>query len=132
MANNKIIVIGNNLYHSGILGQKWYRRRYQNEDGTYTEEGKKRRRKGSDDYIRAKELKKKGIKNLSNKELQDYNNRVNLERQYKNNNSGIGQQFINKYKNVVIGSLAGLAGAATVATGKKIVKTIVQAWKDAG
>ena len=30
------------LYHHGILGQKWGIRRYQNEDGTLTEEGKKR------------------------------------------------------------------------------------------
>lgn len=34
----------NNLYlaHHGIKGQKWGVRRYQNADGTYTEEGKKR------------------------------------------------------------------------------------------
>ncbi len=31
------------LYHHGILGQKWGRRRYQNEDGSYTEAGKKHR-----------------------------------------------------------------------------------------
>lgn len=30
------------LEHHGIKGQKWGVRRYQNEDGTYTEEGKKR------------------------------------------------------------------------------------------
>ncbi len=30
------------LYHWGIKGQKWGVRRYQNEDGTLTEEGKKR------------------------------------------------------------------------------------------
>lgn len=30
------------LYHHGILGQKWGIRRYQNEDGTLTEAGKKR------------------------------------------------------------------------------------------
>ena len=30
------------LMHHGILGQKWGVRRYQNEDGTYTEAGKKR------------------------------------------------------------------------------------------
>ena len=30
------------LYHHGIKGQKWGVRRYQNEDGTLTEEGKKR------------------------------------------------------------------------------------------
>lgn len=32
------------LIHYGIPGQKWGVRRYQNEDGTYTEEGKERRR----------------------------------------------------------------------------------------
>ena len=32
------------LMHHGIKGQKWGVRRYQNEDGTYTEEGKARRR----------------------------------------------------------------------------------------
>lgn len=30
------------LYHHGILGQKWGVRRYQNEDGTLTDAGKKR------------------------------------------------------------------------------------------
>ena len=30
------------LYHHGILGQKWGIRRYQNKDGTLTAEGKKR------------------------------------------------------------------------------------------
>ena len=33
---------GAELYHHGILGQKWGIRRYQNEDGSLTEEGKKR------------------------------------------------------------------------------------------
>ena len=39
------------LYHHGILGQKWGIRRYQNEDGTWTAEGKKRY---SDDYKQSK------------------------------------------------------------------------------
>jgi len=34
----------NELTHWGIKGQKWGERRYQNEDGTLTEEGKKRYR----------------------------------------------------------------------------------------
>lgn len=33
------------LYHHGVKGQKWGVRNYQNTDGTYTEEGKERRRK---------------------------------------------------------------------------------------
>ena len=32
----------NELYHHGILGQKWGVRRYQNKDGTLTDAGKKR------------------------------------------------------------------------------------------
>lgn len=32
------------LSHYGILGQKWGERRYQNPDGTYTEEGLRRKR----------------------------------------------------------------------------------------
>lgn len=36
------------LIHYGVPGQKWGNRRYQFEDGTYTEEGKRRRRIGDD------------------------------------------------------------------------------------
>lgn len=34
------------LYHHGILGQKWYLRRFQNPDGSLTADGKKRYGKG--------------------------------------------------------------------------------------
>lgn len=39
----KYIIVGNDeLYHHGIKGQKWGIRRFQNEDGSLTEAGKKR------------------------------------------------------------------------------------------
>ena len=41
------------LYHFGIKGQRWGVRRYQNEDGTLTPAGQKKKRK-----IRVKATKK--------------------------------------------------------------------------
>lgn len=43
------------LYHYGVKGQKWGRRQYQYENGTWTEEGKRRRRKGPRERVGAYE-----------------------------------------------------------------------------
>ena len=41
----------NALIHHGIKGQKWGVRRYQNEDGSYTQAGKERYGKNSESYL---------------------------------------------------------------------------------
>lgn len=73
------------LNHHGILGQKWGIRRFQNADGSYTEEGKRRKRSDSysDDYKKYRELKKKDPRTMSNNELKELNKRAQLEQDYR-------------------------------------------------
>ena len=42
MPGYSVITLNGELYHHGILGQKWGVRRYQNKDGSLTAEGYKR------------------------------------------------------------------------------------------
>ena len=68
------IKMENELYHFGIKGMKWGIRRYQNKDGSLTAAGKKR-------YSDSSSVND-GIKDLTDQELRDRINRLNLEKQY--------------------------------------------------
>lgn len=69
------------LWHWGVKGMKWGVRRYQNQDGTLTAEGKKRYQQDDHpDYTRAHE--KKSVRELSDAELNAKINRLQKEKQY--------------------------------------------------
>ena len=87
------IKMKNELYHFGIKGMKWGVRRYQNKDGSLTAAGKKR----YSDSSSAND----GIKDLTDQELRDRINRLNLEKQYRDLTTPSGQKQVNKGKQFV-------------------------------
>lgn len=71
MSENRYII-----KHSGILGMKWFHRRFQNPDGTYTEEGKARRRK--DNPKMTKEQKKAMLNRAFKANIKNGKDRPNI------------------------------------------------------
>lgn len=71
----------NYLQHWGILGQKWGKRRFQNPDGSLTEEGRKRYGvNGEKKPLNEVKAKPKTISEMTDSELKAYTNRLVLEK----------------------------------------------------
>lgn len=110
------------LYHHGILGQRWGVRRYQNADGSLTPAGRKKAEKLAKKYAKitgkklvikkksVQENKEKTFKDMSDFELQQKINRMRLEDTYMSmiasrapkKQVSAGRRFISNIKNNVI------------------------------
>ena len=86
------------LEHHGILGQKWGVRRYQNEDGSLTEAGKKHYQK-LDTKWAEKNTAKVTSKTLNKvkKDITAYNRELSTQPGYYKSNGEVTKAAINKY-----------------------------------
>lgn len=121
------------LYHHGIPGMHWHVRRYQNADGSLTEEGKRRLKDRTDKKESKKEQKdakkaqkppkpesstwkSKEAKYLSDEELNRRNSRLQREQQYRMMTETRGKKIwkgVGKAASkILIGSLVGVAAGA--------------------
>lgn len=102
------------LHHWGIKGMKWGQRRYQNKDGSLTPAGRKRYGDKGSDGSDARP-KKKSLSEMSDDEIREMTNRMNLEKDYltaqRNLASvtpqqvSVGKQFIEKYGDKLVDAL---------------------------
>lgn len=110
-----ILVHSADIYHWGIKGQKWGTRRYQNPDGTYTEEGLARRRKQSD-FAKDRAAVYRTV-NKFNKTVNPIANKVSSTLAAIGTGAKVG---------ILLGPAAGIASGAAVGAGNYAINLLKQ------
>lgn len=113
------------LYQSGIKNQKWGVRRFQNKDGTWTSEGKKRRRLMEGDGKR-KASSKKDTSLMSDEELQKLISRMQLEKQYRDLYNNLNPQKQSKAKMIFAKMLTNAIEEFSNQAIKKAARTVFE------
>ena len=105
------------LYHFGVKGMKWGVRHDKKSSGSSRSGNTKR--VASEDYTRSRDIMKKKPYEMSNRELQEANNRLQLENTYKNNRSykGVGKKLVDRFEQTSVQKIADMAAGAVVAYG---------------
>lgn len=104
------------LAHYGVKGQKHGRRRYQNEDGSLTPEGREHYGVGDGhrDVPESDTWKKKESKYLSDEELNRRNNRMQREAQYRmsiDNRHPVKKEAVSAAKKILLYTAIGSTSA---------------------
>lgn len=118
--------VDNVLAHFGILGMRWGVRRKTGSDGLVVDRGSSN--KGSEDYIKSRENRAKGYKNLSDKELKALTNRMNMEKQLRELTISDYSRGLDIVKAVTAAgtTIAGVYALSTTPMGQAIKKALTK------